>query len=389
MRNAAREVAIVGVAETPPQRAEPRALGEMVTAAVRAALADAGLRPRDVDGLVTESATMPKAFGPDALLCALGQVASPHPFIACGLPYGTGLVAAPQLAATAIAAGLAEVVVCWYGHKLSEQADGPRTLYAEDPFKAELELPQGWYGQPVYFAALAQRYAHLYGLRPEELAATVLESRAHAARTPGAMRTRPITLDDYLASPVIAEPLRALDCCLVSDGALAFVMTSVERARDLRHPVVRVAGVGTGRAALNGDTWFTQNPDYPATPAAISGPRAFAAAGLRPDDIDFVELYDCFSINTLLQFEDLGFAPRGEGAAFALAKGRELGDRLPTNTHGGLLSHSFMLGGGHIIEAVRQLRWARGAGQVPGCRTGLVTALGVPHHATMILQRAD
>ena len=106
-----------------------------------------------------------------------------------------------------------------------------------------------------------------------------------------------------------------------------------------------------------------------------------------PADVDFAELYDCFTINTILQFEDLGFAPKGEGASFALEKGRGLSDRLPTNTHGGLLSHSFLLGGGHMLEAVRQLRHQRGAGQVAGAEVGLVTALGIPHHATTILRR--
>jgi acetyl-CoA acetyltransferase len=108
---------------------------------------------------------------------------------------------------------------------------------------------------------------------------------------------------------------------------------------------------------------------------------------MTPQDVDFAELYDCFSINTLLQYEDLGFVQKGEGAVFAIEKGRGLTDRLPTNTHGGLLSHSFLLGGGHILEAVRQLRHARGEAQVPDARIGLVTALGIPHHSTMLLER--
>ena len=221
------------------------------------------------------------------------------------------------------------------------------------------------------------------------LAATAIEARAHAGRTPGALRTRPITFHDYDQSPIVASPLRALDCCLINDGAVAFLMTSIERARDLRQPVVAVAGIGTACAPVVGDSWFTQNPDYLTTPAAISGPKAFAMAGLEPRDIDFAELYDCFTINTILQFEELGFAGKGDGAAFALDKGQSLTDRLPTNTHGGLLSHSFSLGGSHIIEAVRQLRHQRGAAQVPGAELGLVTALGVPHHSTLILRRAS
>jgi acetyl-CoA acetyltransferase len=186
---------------------------------------------------------------------------------------------------------------------------------------------------------------------------------------------------------MISTPLRGPDCALVSDGAVAFIMTTAERASDLGQPVVRVAGVGVGSTNVPGDTWFTQNPDYLTTPAAISGPAAFASAGMTPAEMDFAQLYDCFSINTILQYEDLGFAPKGEGARFVLDKGRGLADRLPTNTHGGLLAHSFMLGGGHIVEAVRQLRHQRGSGQVADARTGVVTGLGVPHHATLILER--
>jgi acetyl-CoA acetyltransferase len=381
-------IAIVGVGETTPVAADERPLTAMVTEAVLAALDGAGLHTADVDGFVSEASSMPFDAPAEALISAFGRPVQKQPFIAYGLKYGAGLVAAPQLAAMAIATGLASVVVCWYGHRLSALADGPRTLYAEDPLKADLEMPHGWYGQPVYFAGLAQRYAHEYGLTPEQLAATAIESRDHAARTPGSLRTDPISFADYMASPVVASPLRKLDCCLVNDGAIAFVMTSTERARDLRQPVVAVAGVGTGMSDVLGDAWFTQNPDYLTTPAAISGPRAFAEAGMSPADIDFVELYDCFTMNTILQFEDLGFAAKGQGAAFALEKGRGLGDRLPTNTHGGLLSHAFLLGGGHVVEAVRQLRQQRGAGQVPDAEVGLVTALGVPHHSTMILHRA-
>ena len=380
-------IAIVGVGETEPLRRDPRPFEAMVVDAVRRALDDAGLRVSDIDGFVTESATMPSAMPAEALVAALGAPMPEAPFIAYGPHYGAGLVAAPLLAEFALSAGLARYVVCWYGHQLSRDADGPRAPYANDPLKADLEMPHGWFGQPVYFAAIAQRYAHEYGLEAEHLASVVIEAREHARRTPGAMKTQPLDLDGYLASAMVAEPLRAPDCCLVSDGAMAFVMTTVERARDLAQPLVTIAGVGAGASPIVGDTWFTQNRDYLTTPAAISGPLAFQRAGMTPADIDFAELYDCFSINTILQYEDLGFVRKGEGAAFALAKGRGLDGRLPTNTHGGLLSHSFMLGGGHIVEAVRQLRRTRGAGQVPDASVGLVTALGVPHHATMILQR--
>ena len=380
------KVAIVGVGETEPLRRDSRPFKTMIVQAVERAVADAGLRASDIDGFVTESATMPSDMPAEAVVAGLGAPMPASPFIAYGLHYGAGLVAAAQIAEIALTAGLAKYLVCWYGHQLSRSADGPRAIYAEDPLKADLEMPCGWFGQPVYFAAIAQRYAHEYGLTGEQLSAVAIEAREHAQRTPGAMKQQPLDIAAYLASPMVAEPLRTPDCCLVNDGAIAFVMTTAERAKDLAQPLVTVAGVGTGCSEIIGDTWFTQNRTYLTTPAAISGPKAFERAGMRPADIDFAELYDCFSINTILQYEDLGFVQKGEGAAFALAKGRGLDGRLPTNTHGGLLSHAFMLGGGHVIEAVRQLRRSRGDGQVPGASVGLVTALGVPHHATMILQ---
>lgn len=381
------DIAIVGVGESVPVRADPRSMNAMIREAIGAALADAGLSADALDGFVTESATMPEEMPAEDVIADLGLSFDRSPFIAYGLHYGAGLVAAPEIAAWALASGRAKYVLCWYGHQLSRNVHGPRALYANDPLKAELEMPAGWFGQPVYFAGIAQRYAYEYGLPAEALAAVAIEAREHAARTPGSMKTAALDMAGYLASSVIAQPLRGPDCALVNDGAVAFIMTTTERARDARQPVVSVAGLGIGSTNVPGDTWFTQNPDYLTTPAANSGPMAFAQAGIAPSDVDFVQLYDCFSINTILQYEDLGFVRKGEGAAFAIEKGRGLGDRLPTNTHGGLLSHSFMLGGGHVVEAVRQLRQARGEGQVPGAQIGLVTALGVPHHSTMILRK--
>lgn len=206
------DVAIVGVGETVPVRVEPRSMHAMIADAVGRALADAGLRAHQIDGFVTESATMPGAMPAEAVAAALGVPMPPAPFIAYGLQYGAGLVAAAEIAAWALAAGRASHVLCWYGHQLSRDSQGPRLSYAKDPLKADLEMPSGWFGQPVYFAAIAQRYAHEYGLSEEALAAVAIEAREHAARTPGAMKTKPMDMQGYLASPRIATPLRAADC---------------------------------------------------------------------------------------------------------------------------------------------------------------------------------
>jgi acetyl-CoA acetyltransferase len=228
---------------------------------------------------------------------------------------------------------------------------------------------------------------HEYGLRPEELGAIAVSQRAHAARTPNALVRDPLTIEDYLAQPLLADPLRKLDCCLINDGGTAYVMTSVERARHLRKPPVVVAGTGFGYKPVTQAQYFTQSADLLSSAATKSGPRAFKAAGLGPSDIDIAEIYDCFTISMLIQLEDLGFAPKGEGGALAASGALGPGGSLPVNTHGGLLSQSYMVGAGHVIEAVRQLRGERGDAQVGGAEVALVAGLGAQDHSTLILTK--
>ncbi len=199
------------------------------------------------------------------------------------------------------------------------------------------------------------------------------------------MRRQPLTMDQYLADAVVADPLRKLDCCLVNDGGVAFVMTSLERARNLAKPPVVVAGAGFGSKPVTQSQYFSQSASLVTTAATISGPLAFKKAGLTPADVDVAEIYDCFTISMLIQLEDLGFAPKGEGAAFAASGALGPGGRLPVNTHGGLLSQSYLVGGNHVVEAVRQLRGERGEAQVPDVEVALVAGLGAPEHSTLLL----
>ena len=378
-------VAIVGVGETEPRWQDPRPVRELVTDAVRRALADAGLRGADVDGVATEAYAMATDAPPDEIGHAIGMV--DRTFTGHTSLAGAGTVGAIQLAALAIESGLASVVISYYGISLSTTAGGVYAVHAHEPAKATLEMPFGFYGQPVYFAAIAQRYAHEYGLQPEELGSIAVSARAFAERTPGALRREPLDIEGYLANPVVADPLRKLDCCLMNDGAAAFVMTALDRARDLRQPAVIVAGTGFGSRPLTQATYFSQNPDYTTLPSAISGPRAFASAGIAPSDVDVAEIYDCFSMSTIMQLEDLGFAPRGEGARFAASGAIGPKGRLPVNTHGGLLSHSYTVGAGHVVEAVRQLRGARADAQVDGAEVAVVAGLGAMDHATAVLTK--
>jgi acetyl-CoA acetyltransferase len=377
-------IAIVGVGETDYAWKDPRAPAELAVDAVQRALADAGLTGADVDGIVTESYTLSHGAPADLVASRIGvrdRAFSAHLGIA-----GSGTVGAPGLARMAIEAGEASVVVSYYSINLSSRgAGGAYAIHAGDRAKAAFEMPFGYYGQAVYFAAAAARYRHLYGLEYEQLGAVALAARAHAQRTPNALRREPLTMEAFLDNPIVADPLRKLDCCLVNDGGVAFVMTSLERARDLPHPPAVVAGVGFGSKPVPQSGYFSQAADLLTTAATYSGPRAYRQAGLTAADVDVAEIYDCFTISMLLQLEDLGFAAKGEGAAFIASGATGPGGELPVNTHGGLLSQSYLVGGNHVVEAVRQLRGDRGEAQVEGAEVALVAGLGAPEHATLLL----
>jgi acetyl-CoA acetyltransferase len=377
-------IAIVGVGETDYSWKDARSPGALAVDAVRRALDDAGLTGADVDGIVTESYTLATKAPPDFVAAHIGM--TDRPFTAQAGIAGSGTVGAPALARLAIDAGEASVIVSYYAINLSGRgAGGAYAIHAGDRAKAAFEMPMGYYGQAVYFAAAAARYRHLHGLEPEELGAVAVAARAHAQLTPNALRREALTIDGYLDSPMVADPLRKLDCCLVNDGGVAFVMTSVERARDLRHAPVVVAGVGFGSKPVAQSGYFSQSADLLTTAATRSGPRAFRQAGLDPADVDVAEIYDCFTISVILQLEDLGFAAKGAGAEFVASGATGPGGELPVNTHGGLLSQSYLVGGNHVVEAVRQLRGERGQAQVPGAEVALVAGLGAPEHATLLL----
>jgi acetyl-CoA acetyltransferase len=379
-------IAIVGVGETDYAWKEPRSPAALAVDAVQRALADGGLRGADVDGIVTESYTLGNKAPADFVAAHIGvrdRAFSAHAGIA-----GAGTVGAAALARMAIESGEASVVVSYYAINLSARgAGGAYAIHAGDKAKAAFEMPFGYYGQPVYFAAAAARYRHLYGLPSEQLGAVALAARGHARRTPNALRREPLSMDDYLVNAMVADPLRQLDCCLVNDGGVAFVMTSLERARDLPHRPAVVAGVGFGSKPVSQSGYFSQSSDLLTTPAAISGPKAYADAGLAPSDVDIAEIYDCFTISVLLQLEDLGFADKGSGGDFVATGATAPGGSLPVNTHGGLLAQSYVVGGNHVVEAVRQLRGERGEAQVEGAEVALVAGLGAPEHATLLLTR--
>jgi acetyl-CoA acetyltransferase len=249
-------VAIVGVGEIEPAWKDERSLLALVTDAVWRALDDAGIAAAEVDGFTSEAETL--GVRPDQVGRAIR--ARDRRFSAQTSIAGAGVIGALQLAELAIDAGLADIVVSYYGISLSSRDGNVGQVHAEDPAKASLEMPFGFFGQAVYFAALAQRYAYEFGLSEEQLAAVPLAARAFAQRTPDALRREPLDLDGYLADRIVSDPLRRLDCCLINDAAAAFVVTSIDRARELRTKPVVVAGTGFGTKPVSEAEYFTQNP---------------------------------------------------------------------------------------------------------------------------------
>jgi acetyl-CoA acetyltransferase len=378
------QVAIVGIGEADHTKASGRTAREIAATAVERAIDDAGLDPADVDGLTYSGAFA----GLDAAAFHEHFGTSHDLWVS---PWGGGMSwagTAPHLAARAIAEGRARHVcnvfsVAWATERGS-MTGGPGEVHAEQPLKQNLEVPFGWFPQPVYFATIMRRHMIDHGTREEDFGAIAVASRRHANLTPGAvMHDRTMTMADYLASPLLADPLRLFDCCLISDGGAAYVTTSVDRARDLRRPPVVVAGVGEGNAR-SGVHWSQQGA-FTSTPQVFAAPRAFAMAGLTPADVDVLCVYDPFTVVSLMQLEDMGFCD--EGGAGELVAGTGLhhdGGRLPFNTHGGLHSHAYVLGIAHVVELVKQVR-GTAAAQVDGCEVAVYGGYTGPQASALVL----
>lgn len=377
------KVAITGVGETAFLRKGTHTLMHMMTEACLAAIADAGLTPADIDGyignrMVPGSDDMGHAVGmKDRAFSAVTDVAGGT------APAGQALI----LAQLAIEAGLCRHVLVPYGIQ-STKPGGVYGFHAKEPLKAALEMPVGFFGQPTYFASMANRYAYDHGLSEEELASVAITYREWAALNPSAQRREPMGLEEYRLTPMISTPLRVADCCLTTDGACAYVVSAVERAVDMPHPVVQVAGVGIGTNNFPHGVLFTQNPCTYEFPGHTSAAKAYAMAAVGPGDLDLAQVYDGFSISALIQTEMLGLCERGEGGRFYHAGHARPGGRMPINTSGGHLSGGYVPGINLLIEGVRQLRGREGARQVPDARVCAVSGLGGNSHSTTILTRS-
>lgn len=377
-------ILISGIGETPPIRRSGIDNRGMVLAACRDAIHDAGLEPGEIDAIVTDCAIMPVSVPQDFVAAQLGAGTAFSGGMSMG---GAGIVGAPILARALIDSGQARRVLCYFGVDWGTSPGGPYAFHDMYPAKTAFEKPCGFTAQPSYFAMLARRYAHEYGAPADFLAPIAISSRANALRRGEGQAMRPLDIEAYRASRMISDPLRAADCCLISDGAGAYVMVGEAEAKRSRGGAVEILGAGFGSEPVSAEAVFTQG-DLLRTPGAGSAAGwALRQAGIAIGDVDFAEIYDCFTISCLLQLEDVGFCAKGEGHAFVRDGRIGIGGPLPVNTHGGLLAYSYRLGIEHVTEAVRQLRGACGASQVEGARIGLVGGYSPPDYSVMILGR--
>jgi acetyl-CoA acetyltransferase len=371
------QACIVGVGETayvrkPGSGMSP--LGLQLQAAARA-IEDAGLKNSEIDGIMP----FPGLGNAEEFAANLG--AESLRYAATVHMGGAAPVASLQGAAGALATAGAHhvlLVAGWNGYSGRRVRETTASDAAALPGKAiarDYYLPYGLTAPPQWYALMARRHMHEFGTKAEHLGAIAIAMRRHAQLNPGAvMHGRPLGMDEYLASPMLADPYRILDCCLETDGAAAVVVSTPERARDLRHEGVDVLSVAVGQPYPADE--ITNRRDIFQTGLSIAAPEAFARADIAPGDVDFAEIYDCFTFEVLQQIEEVGFCRRGEGGPFVEGGRIELGGELPVNTHGGLLSEAHVLGMSHIVEAVRQLRHQAGERQVRDARIGVVTGWG-------------
>ena len=290
---------------------------------------------------------------------------------------GAANISMISFAAMSIDAGLCEVAVV-------SLADNPKTGTRQAYEKAGGDdAAYGWFGIPAGYAMIAQRHMAEFGTRSEQLGAIAMACRNHGARNPNAQLRLPLTLDRYMDSPYVVEPLRRDDICLVSDGAAAVVVMSAKRAKELGVPApVPILGFGQGHTSWD----VAQRPVLTSTIAASSAKTAFKMAGCGPEHIDVAQIYDCFTIAALMTLEDYGFCRKGEGGSWVESGRIEHGGELPINTSGGLLSETGMPGMQLIIEGVRQMRGTANL-QVAGAEKCVVSNQGgmMHTHATLVL----
>lgn len=383
MSNLSGKYAIVGVGETQLGKVPNVSTLALHLDAIKRALEDAGLRNDQVNGLLTNQPMHDPMRCYGVVVAAAAGIKPRYTTdLALGgaTPVGMGIHAA-----MAIEAGLADAVVCVHARNQQSKKLLPHRAEIRDGWE-DFEVPYGLVSATANHSLAASRHMYEYGTTSKQLGAIAMATRKHANLNPSAqMYSKKMTLEDHQNSPWVVEPLHLLDCCLNSDGGGAYVVTSAERARDLKQKPVYILGFGTNNPHGN----ISEAPSLTTLGGKVSSGVAYKMAGLGPKDMNFAEIYDCFTITTLITLEDYGFCPKGEGGAWVQGGRIELGGELPVNTHGGLLSQAHIEGMLHVTEATKQLRGGQvePARQVRNAKIGIVSGHGgsLCTHATMIL----
>jgi acetyl-CoA acetyltransferase len=376
--------AIAGLGMTELGKVYGRSPRRLAADAVRAAAADAGLALADLDGLLVS----PGLSGSPGIELA-GTLGLRGLRLLTQLnSFGATAGAMVSYAATMIESGAASVVACVFSDAPLRPERSSGSAYRRDAAEwhglGGLNAALGFRSVNAYYALAARRHMARYGTTSEQLGAIAVSTRRWAARNPLAQLRDPITLEDHQRSRWVVEPLHLLDCCLVSNGGIAVLLTSAERARDLARPPVHVWGWGQGHPGHR----MVRGSDFGLTTGAtISGPAAMKMAGVTTGEITACQIYDCYTYTTLVSLEDYGFCAKGEGGAFAASGALGPGGTLPTNTGGGQLSAYYMWGMTPLSEAVIQARGAGGERQVAGNDLILISGNGgiLDHHSTLIV----
>lgn len=380
--------AIVGVGQSKIGKVPGSSALTLLVDAMTSAVEDSGLRKEDVDGIVCR--------GPDEVYThhqRIGQLLGVDAGFSTTVDNGgASQILSVILAVLAIDAGLCEVAVCGYGrdswsrtHRSEEKRESV-SLVPEEQTAAEFGPEFGLFGATAQHAFGARRHMERYGTTQEQLGAVALAYREHATRNPEAYIREPLTMEQYLGARRIVEPFGLFDCSVPVDAAGAVVVTTMERARTLRHPPAAIRGFGT----FNNLRGWAADEHMTTTAAKRSGEKAYAMAGIGPRDVGTAQLYDCFTYMAMVQLEDYGFCAKGEGGPFAASGALRLDGALPSNTSGGQLSEGHCEGMLQILEGVRQVRGdLPPERQAPRADVALVSGHGghTVCHSTLILAR--